>query len=149
MSYASGSQGSATWYGTSVTYRQEWFVPYFGFELKQSVGTWAWGAALRVSPYLFANNTDEHVLRKPPLTFNDSVSGGLMIEPSVSNEWIIFPNATWQAQISYRLIWGPRGDKTVSQGGAASRTGLFTIYPGSAGADVQTITISMGLKVSL
>jgi outer membrane protease len=146
VSYASGATGSGTWYGTSATYRQEWFVPYVGFELKKDMTTWSWGGALRISPYLFANNTDEHVLRG--LTFNDSVSGGFMIEPSLNNEWVLLPNVSLQADVSYRLILGPRGAETVSSDGSSTNTDLFTSYTGSAGADVQTFTASLGLKVA-
>jgi len=146
VSYASGLQGAATWYGTSATYRQEWFVPYLGFEIKKDMGPWAWGGALRVSPYLFGTNTDEHPLRNPPLTFNDSVVGGFMVEPTLTNSWVIFPNVSLQADVSYRLILGPRGDETVSKGGSASSSGLFVTYVGSAGADVQTFSASLGLK---
>ena len=145
VNYANGLVGSATWYGTSATYRQEWVVPYLGFELRQDMKSWSWGGALRVSPYLFSYNTDEHILRT--LTFNDSLSGGVMVEPSLTNSWVLMPNVSLEAEASYRLILGPRGDETVSQGGSSSSVGLLTSYTGSAGADVQIFTGSLGLKV--
>lgn len=148
ISYASGTTNSFSLSGSVGTYRQEWFVPYVGFEMKKDMHTWSWGGALRVSPYLFANNTDEHILRQ--LTFNDSLSGGFMVEPSLTNEWVVLPNVSLQADFSYRLILGVRGDETVSADGSTSSSSqpLFATFQGSGGADLQTFKASLGLKVA-
>ncbi len=141
---ASSAAYTSSWTGTSGTYRQEWVVPYVGVEVKKDMHSWAWGGALRVSPFLFSNNTDEHVLRV--LTFNDTLWGGFMVEPSVNNEWVVFPNVSLVGDLSLRMIFSARGDETVTENGSSSSK-TYT-FAGYAGADMIAFTASLGLKAA-
>jgi plasminogen activator len=141
---ATSAAYTSQWYGTSATYRQEWVVPYLGVEVRKDFHSWAWGGALRVSPFLLSNNTDEHVLRQ--ITFTDNLWGGFMVEPSVDNEWEVFPNVRLVGDLSLRLIFAARGNETATQNGTS--TAQNYTFTGYGGADVLAFTASLGLKAA-
>lgn len=142
-------------YGTGIIYQQTWYIPQAGvrvayYRFGESIDA---ALALGFSPYLVMFDLDNHELRL--LDFEGNLSGGWLLDPSLSVSWRFSPRVRLSFDVSYRLIRGIVGDTIVTGVGVVGMTGT-ELDPGerafigdSAGASFDALGISISLDVSL
>jgi outer membrane protease len=142
-------------YGTGIIYQQTWYIPSAGVRATLRFGDRMDEAlALGFSPYLWMNDLDNHELR--PLDFVGTLSGGLLLDPSLGVSWRIGPRARLSLDLSYRIIWGLVGDMLeigTGSGGSPGPGGLlpgeWILYYSAAGVSYDAFSLSLSLDLSL
>jgi outer membrane protease len=141
-------------YGTGIVYQQTWYIPIAGVRATLRFGDSMDGAlALGFSPYLWMNSLDNHEMRQ--LDFVETVSGGLLLDPSLAVSWRISPRARLSLDLSYRIIWGLVGDTLVIGTGVSGvpgpelDPGERVRYSGSAGVSYDAFSLSLSFTLAL
>ena len=146
---STGAQSSASLSGLGIQFRQEWILFYLGAGAGVTLNGLDWDLDLRVAPFPLDNQTDLHVLRE--LTFNESLSGGFSVEPTLSVSWPVEDRLKMVASVSYWGAFFLRGDEVVSSDGAdaSSSSAGFFAYAKGAGSAAQEVSLSLAVRVSL
>lgn len=135
--------------GLSIIFRQIWVLAYVGGGASVSFYGLLWSADVRVAPFPYAQQTDAHVLRE--LTFNETLTGGIFVGPSLSVSWPLSHTLAMKATAEYEGAFLLRGDEVLSNNGATSGTdgAGFYSYADGAGAGFQSFRIGVNLVARL
>jgi outer membrane protease len=141
-------------YGTGIVYQQTWYIPAVGARATLRFGDSMEAAlALGFSPYLWMNDLDNHEMRL--LDFVGTLSGGLLLDPSLGVSWRLSPRSRLSLDLGYRIIWGLTGDTLMIGAGVQGDTGPeldpgdWVRYIGSSGVYYDAFRLSLSLDVSL
>jgi len=141
-------------YGTGIVYQQTWYIPLAGVEAGIKLGDQFRAAlALGFSPYLWMNDLDNHELRL--VDFQGTLSGGLLLDPSLALSWRLSERSRLSLDVGYRIIWGLEGDTLAIGAGVVGDTGPeldpgeWERYKGSAGTSFDALSVSLSLVLSL
>jgi outer membrane protease len=141
-------------FGTGIVYEQTWYIPMAGLR-----ATYRYGDGIEValslgfSPYLWMTHLDNHELRL--LDFSSTLSGGLLLDPSLEVSWRLTPQARVAVDLSYRAIWGLVGDTLVSGTGVAGDTGpeldpgVSVLESNASGTSFNAFSLSVSLVLTL
>ena len=108
---------------------------------------------LGFSPYLWMNDLDNHEMRQ--LDFSGTLSGGLLLDPSLQLSWRVTPRARLAVDLSYRIIWGLVGNTRVTGTGVEGSTGpelnpgVSVLYSDSSGTSFGALGASVSLVLTL
>jgi len=135
--------------GMSSIFRQDWLLIYAGAGVTVGWLGAQWSLDLRVAPFPMVAQTDAHILRQ--LTFNETLTGGFMVEPGLSASWPLLPNVTMGANLTYQGAFYLRGAETESGDGllASDPNSGFYSYANGAGAGLQTWTFGLSWSLGL
>ena len=109
--------------------------------------------ALGFSPYLWMNDLDNHEMRS--LDFVGTLSGGLMLDPSLGVTWRLSPRSRLSLDLGYRIIWDLTGDTMMIGTGVEGDTGPeldpgdWVRFYGSSGVFYDAFRLNLSLDVSL
>jgi outer membrane protease len=140
------------YYGPAISYSQNWMIfspglsvsttlfQYFSVELGCGIGT-----------VIYCESLDDHYSRK--LQFNDSMSGGLFLEPRLSVSFFSFPlfphsQITLSVYAAYRLMSGSRGTTYHRSTGSGVNGQLYSA-PDSGGAGFSAFDSGLLFSVRL
>lgn len=146
---SNGATSTVSLTGLSIIFRQDWVLFYLGAGVSVPWFGADWGLDLRVSPFPWDTQADSHILRQ--LMFNESVTGGFMVEPELTVTWPVAPAISVTANVQYQGTFFLRGDEVVSVDGAGSGSNSagFYSYSGTAGAGLQSWTFGLAVNVGL
>jgi len=141
-------------FGTGIVYQQTWYIPAVGARATLRFGDNMEAAlALGFSPYLWMNDLDNHEMRS--LDFAGTLSGGLMLDPTLGVTWRLSPRSRLSLDLGYRVIWGLTGDTLMTGTGVEGDTGPeldpgdWVRYIGSSGVSFDAFRLCLSLDVSL
>lgn len=127
-----------------IAYQQWWRTPYAGVGISTSVDNWSATAELIGSPFVMSEAKDHHVLRDLVIRDKFGLSG--MVGIAASAEYRLSPVMSLTGRVEYQNYLGARGRALYADGGTGTSFGLQS--PG-AGADSETLMLSMGVKVRI
>jgi outer membrane protease len=126
-----------------INYTQEWMTLALGLSFGFFPGRFfSAGLSFQISPLIFCNGLDEHLLTKTQ--YNDYLQGGLLLEPGAV---LSFSPAHWLAidiDCSWRYINRTRGASYNRSYGTT-----FYVQEGVAGAGLSILNTGLRLKVRL
>lgn len=112
--YTDGTSKDTTFSGLGIAYRQQWFIPYLGLSWTAGEeGTVQVTPGLRVGPYSYCYDMDNHLARPTPRTFLDYSWGGVYSQASLE---VVVPGAAWSwgVRTEGELQWGAKGPTWVA-----------------------------------
>jgi outer membrane protease len=143
--------------GTAIIYQQTYLIEGLGVQLAADFAErFDLMARLWVSPYLFCNSLDNHVLTWffPESAVNydyyDYLRGGILVEPTVSLGFRPVQRARLSLDVSYRGIFRLIGDTEVVKASPYLPPGeVAETYPDGAGASYNALDVSLTLSLTL
>lgn len=124
----------------AISYQQQWPVPYLGVNLSHIEGAWTFGSALQGGIAVDAAGTDDHWMRD--LRFIDYFDTTPAVMISASAEYEFRPDAAFYVSGAFDHMFRTRADTEMTD----KLTGDKVEFPDSAGADYQSMTVSLGLR---
>jgi outer membrane protease len=127
-------------HNTAIIYEQNFHIPYLGMGLDYTAGRWVLEAYGLYSPYIFANDRDQHLLRN--LDFEETFNkGGQYYGLGLRATWLFTEHAYLSAALDGQVIPEMIGDTTVTE----TDTGLRSTSRNTAGVSSQSWMLSLGL----
>ncbi|MDB5553766.1 MAG: outer rane protease [Rhizobium sp.] len=123
-----------------ISYQQQWPVPYLGVNLSHTEGAWSLGSALQGGIAIDADVTEDHWMRD--LRFIDHFDTTPAVMISASAEYEFRPDTAFYVSGSFDHMFRTRADTDMID----KLTGGKQKYPDGAGADYQSMTVSLGLR---
>ncbi|UVC10691.1 omptin family outer membrane protease [Rhizobium sp. TH2] len=123
-----------------ISYQQQWPVPYLGVNLSHTEGAWTFGSALQGGIAVNADGTDDHWMRD--LRFIDHFDTTPAVMISASAEYEFRPDTAFYLSGSFDHMFRTRADTDEID----KLTGDKHKFPDGAGADYQSVTVSLGLR---
>jgi outer membrane protease len=123
-----------------ISYQQQWPVPYLGVNLSHTEGDWTFGSALQGGIAVGADGTDDHWMRD--LRFIDHFDTTPAVMISASAEYEFRPSTAFYVSGSFDHMFRTRADTDMIN----KTTGGKREFPDGAGADYQSVTVSLGLR---
>ena len=134
---------SGSFSGLVLEYRQLWLIPYLGASMHIRADGWQLTPSVRLSPYTWCFDTDNHMFAAKRLTFQDSVRGGLY--GKLSCEAVTqTAQVTWGMRLGWELAWGATGDTTQTEPGVDVSS--VSTYSGDAGAWFHELTLAFFVR---
>jgi outer membrane protease len=126
-----------------INYTQEWMTLALGlsFDFYPS-RFFSAGLSFQISPLIFCNGLDEHLLTKTQ--YNDYLQGGLFLEPGAVLSFSPTPWLAIAIDCSWRHIFGTKGASYNRTYGTS-----FYVQEGVAGASLSILNTGLRLKVRL
>jgi outer membrane protease len=126
-----------------INYTQEWIILALGVSINYYFNRYlSTGWSLLMSPLIFCNGMDEHLLTKTQ--FNDYLLGGFLLEPKAE---LSFSPTQWFSialDCSWRYIFGTKGMSYNRTYGTR-----YYVQEGTAGAALSILNAGLRLKVRL
>lgn len=142
-------------YGTAIDYQQQYWIPTLGIAVDVPVGTRdSLNFELQGSPIVFCQGTDRHYIPTSGWDYTNStqyteykdiLSGGYLVEPTVSFKHIITDKILFTAGVGCTIIRGLRGETYKDASGIVTK---FSKANGG-GASFQTINVKLGITTRL
>jgi outer membrane protease len=133
--------------GKVISYSQQWFLFSPGIGVDLLIGPlWQLNFSFLVSPGIWALAVDDHF--KTETEFEDSLSGGIFMEPRI--ELTFSPNKrfAFSAGVSYRYIDGSRGANRSRNMSNGEPSGAFSEWrKNGGGAGFSALDTRLALKV--
>jgi outer membrane protease len=123
-----------------ISYQQQWPVPYLGINASHTEGAWTFGSALQGGIAIDADGTDDHWMRD--LRFIDHFDTTPAVMISASAEYEFRPDTAFYLSGSFDHMFRTRADTDEID----KLTGGKHKFPDGAGADYQSMTVSLGLR---
>lgn len=123
-----------------ISYRQQWPVPFLGFDITHADGPWRFSSGFRGGMALGGQGTDDHWMRG--LRFVDRIEAtpAMMLSAAVAYE--LRPDTAFVVSGAYDRIFKSRADTDMID----TATGDRTRFDDGAGAGYHSMSISLGLK---
>lgn len=103
-----------TFTGLLLAYRQQWLAPYLGIGATWSFGAWTLSPELRLGPYSWCFDMDNHLYAgRASATFLDSLRGGAWAQTSWEAAFELPGGRSWGVRLEGELNWGAIGDTVV------------------------------------
>ena len=117
-------EGRVIYYPDSVDvvkYRQKWNMVWAGVSLYGNFYPHInFNLSLKLSPLVWLNAVDNHLIRDPPMTVTTRSFGGLAFEPGLDLNFNMGRYVSLGLNIKYRQILGVRGDGVYEHEGGQS-----------------------------
>lgn len=127
-----------------IAYEQWWDTPYFGIGAAYNGVDWSVTGELIGSPFVFGRDKDHHALRN--LVFREKLEMSGMIGFALGTEYRFTPNISLVGRAEYQKYLHAKGGTRLDD----ATTGQTTYYPKpAAGADAETLLLSLGVKARL
>lgn len=123
-----------------ISYQQQWPVPYLGINASHTEGAWTFGSALQGGIAIDADGTDDHWMRD--LRFIDHFDTTPAVMISASAEYEFRPDTAFYVSGAFDHMFRTRADTDAIN----KATGGKQKFPDGAGADYQSMTVSLGLR---
>ena len=123
-----------------ISYQQQWPVPYLGINASHTEGAWTFGSALQGGIAVNADGTDDHWMRD--LRFIDHFDTTPAVMISASAEYEFRPDTAFYVSGAFDHMFRTRADTDAIN----KATGGKQKFPNGAGADYQSMTVSLGLR---
>jgi omptin len=123
-----------------ISYKQQWPVPYLGVNASHTSGAWTFASALQGGIAVDGKGTDDHWMRD--LRFIDHFDTTPAVMVSASVEYEFRPETAFYLSGSMDKMFDTRADTQEIDKAFGSKRW----YKDSAGADYQSMTVSLGLK---
>ncbi len=123
-------------YGTGILYEQAYLVGSAGLRASYRFNKLTLGASFAYSPLAYCFSADDHLLRQ--ITFTSTLTGGMMIEPSLSIQYAFTPRASLSLTVDYRQLFNLLGDNTVINQGTTATGSAGNYYAGPDSASTFT-----------
>lgn len=128
--------------GTGIIYEQTYLIPALGCRAEFRAGSFRGSVAFTVSPFVFCNDVDNHVFANKD--FYDTMSNGLLLEPSIALEWQVSERSRLRLDVSYRSITRLVGSTRIVATGPGLTPGVTAgSYANSAGASYEALNASL------
>ncbi|MDR1100125.1 MAG: omptin family outer membrane protease [Treponema sp.] len=139
------SVGPVPFYGILILYAQNWLITSPGLALQIPLSRhFRTDLFFQISPFIFCNARDDHVLRN--LEFLDYVSGGLYLEPRGDFVFSFWERFELSLYVSYRYIRGAHGESYQRSTGGS---GQYLKTAEDAGAAWYALDSGLTFKVRL
>jgi outer membrane protease len=127
--------------GTGIIYEQTYYIPAAGVEARFRSRDIGGSISFSVSPFVFCNDVDNHILGG--YDYYDTMSNGFLLEQKISLGWRI-GSSRLSLDVSYRHIGGLRGNTTLVHNGIGYPPGqVASTYTNSAGASYDVLGASL------
>ncbi len=127
-------------HNTAIIYEQNFHIPYLGAGLNFASGAWVLEAYGLFSPYVLADDRDQHLLRH--LDFEETFNkGGQYYGLGLRATWLFTEHGYLSAALDGQLIPEMIGDTTVTE----TDTGLQRTSRNTAGISSESWMFSLGL----
>jgi len=131
---------TAVW-GTGISYEQFWLTLSFGMGLDWAMGErLTLSGAILVTPLAYALDQDNHYFRLEQ--FNETLFGAFGVDPSLSLKLSFTERLDALLKLSYKGLWGARGDTAHTEMGSGA---LIGVYENGAGAGYNAVDLSVSL----
>ncbi len=128
-------------YGIGISYEQLWLSLSYGIGFEWTISKrFGLAAMVLVKPMVIAIDEDKHLFRLEQ--FNETLYGAFGVDPSVSLKLSLTEWLSAQVDLSYRGLWGARGDTAHTEMGSEA---LIGIYENGAGAAYNAVDIRISL----
>lgn len=143
--YNDTSVNPGSFSGLVLEYRQVWVVPYLGASLDIPVPDWTVVPSLRLSPYTWCFDIDNHMFSGAlnRNTFQDYTRGGVYGQAAVEASTRA-GSTTWGMRASWEIAWGATGETIQSQPAAVLTTNA--VFSNSAGAWFQEFSLALFVR---
>jgi outer membrane protease len=126
-----------------INYSQEWMIFALGYSFNVYPSRYfSAGVSFQISPVVFCNGNDEHLLTKTQ--YNDYLMGGLFLEPGAGLSLSPTPWLIIALDCSWRFIFGTKGSSYNRIYGTR-----YYAQEGTAGAGLSYLNTGLCLKVRL
>ncbi|HAE22027.1 MAG TPA: hypothetical protein DCG47_06865 [Spirochaetaceae bacterium] len=134
-------------WGTGISYEQFWFTISFGLGLDWSISErLKLNGTILFTPLVYAVDQDNHYFRLEQ--FNERLYGAFGVDPSLSLQLSLTDRLGVLLDLSYKGLWGARGDTVHSEMGSGALT-IIGVYENGAGAAYNAVDISLSLVSKL
>jgi outer membrane protease len=128
-------------WGTGISYEQFWLFLSFGIGLDWTISERiTLSGAILVTPLVYAVDQDNHYFRLEQ--FNETLYGAFGVDPSLALQLSFTERLGALRKLSYRGLWGARGDTAHTEMGTGT---LIGIYQNGAGAAYNAVDLSISL----
>lgn len=124
---------------TGIIYEQDFHIPYIGVGLNYARGPWNLDAFVLYSPYVIANDNDQHLIRN--LDFKETFTGGEYIGLGLRGTYTFPYNFFATLALDGQIIPEIYGDQSVTD----TLTGQTDTTHGTAGLNNQVWMLSLAL----
>ncbi len=140
LKYPPSYEAIKVW-GTGISYEQFWLSLSYGIALDWAISKClTLSAILLVKPLALATDEDKHLFRLEQ--FNETLYGAFGIDPSLSLQLSFTERLGALVRLSYRGLWGARGDTVHTEMDTGT---LIGVYHDGAGAGYNAIDLSVSL----
>jgi omptin len=124
----------------SISYRQQWPVPFLALDLTHNDGPWTFSGVFQGGVAIDGTGTDDHWMRD--LRFIDYVETTPAVMIAGSAEYEVRPNTALFVSGAFDHIFRGRADTDMID----KVSGDKQRFADGAGADYMSVTVSLGLR---
>jgi outer membrane protease len=133
--------------GLVLEYRQVWFIPFLSAQWSWTIDQWTITPSMRVAPYTWCLDTDNHMFADKRITYLDNTRGGWY---GLAGLEVTFPVAgvTLGLRGTYETAWGAIGETYPVEPAATAPGTTISFVPGAnaAGAGFSQSALSLFVR---